>query len=100
MRRLCRLAAITVLGAVDDAGATAPAYVTPIMAHTAWTATENCQPVAGVATLPTVLSGHSSRRLSLTGTIVTSWIAATSTDMYRAAGVVAVSQANPDARLG
>jgi hypothetical protein len=70
-------AATTFLGAVDDAGATAPAYVTPMMAHTAWTATENCQPVAGVATLPTVLSGHSSRGLSLTGTIVTSWIAET-----------------------
>ncbi len=51
-------AAIAFLGAVDAAGAAAPAYVTPIMAHTAWTATENCQPVAGVATLPTVLSGH------------------------------------------
>jgi hypothetical protein len=70
-------AAITFLGAVDAAGATTPAYVTPIMAHTAWTATENCRPVAGVATLPTVLSGHSSRGLSLTGTIVTSWIAET-----------------------
>jgi hypothetical protein len=70
-------ALITFLGAVDGAGATAPAYVTPMMAHTAWTATQNCKPVAGVATLPTVLAGHSSRGLSLTGTIVTSWIAET-----------------------
>jgi hypothetical protein len=82
MMLACRVVAVcgaatTFLGAVDDAGAAGPAYVTPIMAHTAWTATENCQPVAGVATLPTVLSGHSSRGLSLTGTIVTSWIAAT-----------------------
>jgi hypothetical protein len=70
-------AAIAFLGAAHGAGATAPAYVTPMMAHTAWTATENCKPVTGVSTLPTVLAGHSSRRLSLTGTIVTSWTAAT-----------------------
>jgi len=40
-------AAFTFLGAADGAGATAPAYVTPMMAHTAWTATENCKPVTG-----------------------------------------------------
>jgi len=50
-------AAITFLAAVDGAGATAPAYVTPMMAHTAWTATENCKPVAGVSTLPAVSDG-------------------------------------------
>jgi hypothetical protein len=58
------------------AGATTPAYVTPMMAHTAWTATDNCNPVSGVVTLPSVLSGHHARGLSLTGSIVTSWLAA------------------------
>jgi hypothetical protein len=57
-------------------GATSPAYVTPLMAHTAWTATESCTPVTGVVTLPNVLSGHSSRGYSLTGTIVTDWVKA------------------------
>jgi hypothetical protein len=55
-------------------GATAPAYVTPLMAHTAWTATENCTPVTGVVKLPTILSGHAGRGLTLTGTIVTNWL--------------------------
>jgi hypothetical protein len=77
-RVVAACAAIVVfVGVVDDAQATAPAYVTPMMAHTAWTATENCRPVTGVVTLPNVLSGHASRGMSLTGTIVTSWIAET-----------------------
>jgi hypothetical protein len=58
------------------AAATAPAYVTPLMAHTAWTATENCVPVPGVVALPTVLSGHSTRGYRLTGTVVTDWVKA------------------------
>src|SRR3954454_8428724 len=66
-------AASLVGGARIAAGATAPAYVTPLVAHTAWTATENCQPVTGVVSLPGVLNGHSSRGFTLTGTVVTSW---------------------------
>ena len=46
------------------------------MAHTAWTATENCKPVPGVVQLPGVLSGHARRGFNLTGTLVTSWIKA------------------------
>lgn len=69
------LAGLGLAGATSAAvGATAPAYVTPLMAHTAWAATENCQPVTGVVKLPTILSGHASRGLTLTGTIVTSWV--------------------------
>jgi hypothetical protein len=60
------------------AQATASAYVTPLMAHTAWTATSNCQAFPGVVTLPNVLKGHSSRGYTLTGTIVTNWVKATS----------------------
>src|SRR5206468_10164472 len=45
-----------------------------MIAHTAWTATESCQPVTGVVTLPHLVSEHASRGMSLTGTIVTSWI--------------------------
>jgi hypothetical protein len=72
-------AALAVLGVPTGASAvTAPAYVTPLMAHTAWTATENCQPVTGVVRLPGVLSGHTSRGFTLTGTLVTSWIKASS----------------------
>jgi hypothetical protein len=67
-------AAVLLVGVADDAQATTPAYVTPMMAHTAWTATENCSAVSGVVTLPHVLSGHSSRGMSLTGSIVTGWI--------------------------
>jgi hypothetical protein len=52
-----------------------PAYVTPLVAHTAWTATDGCQPFTGVLKLPSVLSGHASRGYSLSGTIVTSWLA-------------------------
>jgi hypothetical protein len=62
---------------VPGAGAVAPAYVTPMIAHTAWTATENCVAVPGVVTLPGLLSGHKSRGMSLTGSVVTSWVAAT-----------------------
>jgi hypothetical protein len=62
---------------VPGAGAVAPAYVTPMIAHTAWTATENCVAVPGVVTLPGLLSGHQSRGMSLTGSVVTSWVAAT-----------------------
>jgi len=60
----------------EPAQATASAYVTPLMAHTAWTATSNCKPFPGVVTLPNVLKGHSSRGLTLTGTIVTNWVQA------------------------
>jgi len=67
-------AASLVGGARIAAGATAPAYVTPLVAHTAWTATENCQPVNGVSNLPSILSGHASRGLTLTGTVVTGWM--------------------------
>jgi len=74
---LC-LAAVASVGAPTGAsGATAPAYVTPLIAHTAWTATENCQPVTGVVGLPGVLSGHAGRGFTVTGTLVTSWIKST-----------------------
>ena len=56
--------------------ATAPAYVTPLMAHTAWTATDGCNAVPGVVTLPNVLAGHVQRGYELSGTVVTSWIKA------------------------
>jgi hypothetical protein len=70
-------AAFAVVGAPTGASAvTAPAYVTPLMAHTAWTATENCKPATGVVQLPGVLSGHTSRGFTLTGTVVTSWFKA------------------------
>src|SRR5436190_16037887 len=62
------------VGVVNDAHAATPAYVTPMMAHTAWTATENCRAVSGVVTLPNVLSGHSGRGMSLTGSTVTGWV--------------------------
>jgi hypothetical protein len=72
-------AALGIAGSPTGASAaTAPAYVTPLMAHTAWTATENCKPVPGVVQLPGVLSGHASRGFTLTGTLVTSWIKASS----------------------
>jgi hypothetical protein len=51
-----------------------PAYVTPLMAHTAWSATEGCVAVAGVQTLPQALAAHNTRGFTLTGTIVTTWI--------------------------
>jgi hypothetical protein len=47
--------------AAPSAGAATPAYITPMMAHTAWTATDNCKAVSGVVTLPGVLSGHANR---------------------------------------
>jgi hypothetical protein len=56
--------------------ATAPAYVTPLIAHTAWTATDGCTAVPGVVTLPTVLAGHQQRGYHPTGTIVTDWVKA------------------------
>jgi hypothetical protein len=51
-----------------------PAYVTPLMAHTAWTATEGCKAVPGVQTLPQALAAHNSQGFTLSGTIVTTWI--------------------------
>ena len=59
---------------VASAATPPSAYVTPLMAHTAWTATESCAPVTGVVTLPEVVHGHASRGYTLTGTIVTDWI--------------------------
>lgn len=84
MARWARTASKVVLGlawaalAAPTAEAATPAYVTPMMAHTAWTATDGCNPVSGVVTLPSVLSGHAGRGLSLTGSVVTSWLAASS----------------------
>jgi hypothetical protein len=63
--------------AAVPARATASAYVTPLMAHTAWTATSGCKPFPGVVTLPNVLKGHASHGYTLTGTIITDWVHST-----------------------
>jgi hypothetical protein len=79
VRLICAaaIAVVTTLMCVSRAQATTPAYVTPMIAHTAWTATEGCVAVPGVVKLPNLLAGHASRGMSLTGSVVTSWIGAT-----------------------
>ena len=70
------LIAATLVWPAAAAAATAPAYITPLMAHTAWTATDGCTAVPGVVTLPNVLSGHVQHGYRLSGTVVTGWIKA------------------------
>src|SRR3954447_19387873 len=81
MRRLaaiaCAALVATLLSAAAPArAARAHAYVTPLIAHTAWTATDGCEPVPGVVTLPKLLEGHARRGYRPTGTVITGWIRA------------------------
>jgi hypothetical protein len=48
--------------------------VTPLIAHTAWAATDGCEPVPGVVTLPKLLAGHARRGYRPTGTVITGWV--------------------------
>jgi hypothetical protein len=74
----CAALVATLLSAAAPAqAAKAHAYVTPLIAHTAWTATDGCEPVPGVITLPKVLEGHARRGYRPTGTVITGWIRAT-----------------------
>lgn len=65
---------VAILAPARARAATARAYVTPLIAHTAWTATDGCEPVPGVVTLPKLLAGHVQRGYHPTGTVVTGWI--------------------------
>jgi hypothetical protein len=65
---------VVAAGTASAAPPPAPAYVTPLIAHTAWTATEGCTAVPSVQTLPQALRALKSRGFTLTGTIVTTWI--------------------------
>jgi hypothetical protein len=81
-RRLLHTCLLALIAAVAWPGsasaATAPAYVTPLIAHTAWTATDGCAAVPGVVTLPNILAGHAQRGYHPTGTLVTDWAKASS----------------------
>src|SRR3954451_19554756 len=71
----CAVAAV--LSAPSQArAAKTRAYVTPLIAHSAWTATDGCEPVHGVVTLPKLLEGHARRGYHPTGTVITGWIRA------------------------
>ncbi|HET6847355.1 MAG TPA: hypothetical protein VFH74_00750 [Gaiellales bacterium] len=75
MRRLLVLTCLLLLATPSPASAgTARAYVTPLIAHTAWTATDGCEPVPGVVTLPKVLAAHARRGYHPSGTLITGWI--------------------------
>src|ERR671929_754584 len=71
------LAALALAPPSLAAAATARAYVTPLIAHSAWTATDGCEPVPGVVTLPKLLAGHARRGYRPTATVITGWIAPT-----------------------